>query len=122
MKENYISIVCPHCGNEAARLRFGEESTASPSQPESVHLSPEEQIKARLISELDLSIRTENCIGYFRPAIMTVGDLIQHTEAELLRMGKKPVKEIKRVLEHMNLSLTQPPADRTDKPDSVSEA
>jgi DNA-directed RNA polymerase alpha subunit len=110
---NYISVECPHCGKEAARLRFGESQlTASNAQPEAVTLSPEEQAKLKTIDDLDLSVRAYNCLKMYFPAIRTVGDLIQYRESDLLyrkRMGRKSLNELNGVLANMNLSLAACP-------------
>ncbi len=58
------------------------------------------------IKELDLSIRSYNCLK--RADIFTVGDLTQKTEEEMMRirnLGRKSLKEIIRVLDDMGLHL-----------------
>jgi hypothetical protein len=109
----YISVVCPHCGKEAARLRLGESHlVASNHSVESVQLSPEEQAKLKSIKNLDLTVRTLNCLDLIEPEIKTVGDLIQFTKAELLRtknFGRVCLNEVCATLENMNLSLARYP-------------
>jgi DNA-directed RNA polymerase subunit alpha len=58
------------------------------------------------ISEIELSVRAANCISSAN--IKTIGDLVQKTEAEMLKyrnFGKKSLNEIKSILEGMGLSL-----------------
>lgn len=60
----------------------------------------------RSIDELDLSVRSANCLK--AENIGLVGDLIQFTETELLRtpnLGRKSLHEIKDVLASMGLML-----------------
>ena len=63
------------------------------------HLDPE-------IDELELSVRSMNCLQTAN--IKLIGDLVQRSEAEMLRtknFGRKSLKEIKNVLAEMGLSL-----------------
>ena len=58
------------------------------------------------IEELDLSVRAKNCLD--AENIVTVGDLVQRTESDLLKVrnfGKTSAKEIKKKLIDLNLSL-----------------
>ena len=60
----------------------------------------------RSVDELDLSVRAENCLQAAN--IKYIGDLVQKTEAEMLKtknFGRKSLKEIKEVLAEMGLSL-----------------
>ncbi len=60
----------------------------------------------RTIDELELSVRSYNCLK--SAGIQTVRDLVQKTEAELLKtknFGRKSLNEIKELLAEMNLSL-----------------
>lgn len=60
----------------------------------------------RSVDELDLSVRAENCLQAAN--IKYIGDLVQKTEAEMLRtknFGRKSLKEIKELLAEMGLSL-----------------
>lgn len=60
----------------------------------------------RSIDELDLSVRSSNCLK--AENIQRVGDLIQLTETDLLRtpnLGRKSIGEIKEVLASMGLTL-----------------
>jgi DNA-directed RNA polymerase subunit alpha len=58
------------------------------------------------IDELELSVRSSNCLN--NANIRTIGELVQKTEAELLKtrnFGKKSLNEIKSILAEMGLSL-----------------
>lgn len=60
----------------------------------------------RSLDELDLSVRSSNCLK--AENIYLVGDLVQFTETELLRtpnLGRKSLHEIKAVLSAMGLTL-----------------
>ena len=58
------------------------------------------------VDELELSVRSANCLK--NDSIVYIGDLIQKTEAEMLRtpnFGRKSLNEIKEVLASMGLHL-----------------
>ena len=58
------------------------------------------------VDELELSVRSASCLH--NDNIIYVGDLVQKTEAEMLRtpnFGRKPLNEIKEMLAHMGLHL-----------------
>ena len=60
----------------------------------------------RKVDELELSVRSANCLK--NDNIIYIGDLIQKTEAEMLRtpnFGRKSLNEIKEVLAQMGLHL-----------------
>ena len=60
----------------------------------------------RRIDELDLSVRSANCLE--NADIRYIGELVQKTEAEMLRtknFGRKSLNEIKEILSEMGLSL-----------------
>ena len=60
----------------------------------------------RSVSDLQLSVRANNCLESAR--ISTVGELVRKTEAELLRVrsfGKTSLREVKRKLSDLGLSL-----------------
>ena len=61
---------------------------------------------AMSVDELELSVRSSNCLK--NANIRTVAELVQKTDAELLKtrnFGKKSLNEIKTILSEMNLSL-----------------
>ena len=60
----------------------------------------------RKVDELELSVRSANCLK--NDNIVYIGDLVQKSEAEMLRtpnFGRKSLNEIKEVLSTMGLHL-----------------
>jgi DNA-directed RNA polymerase subunit alpha len=60
----------------------------------------------RSVDELELSVRSANCLQ--NANIKTIGDLVQKSEAEMLKtknFGRKSLKEIKEILAEMGLAL-----------------
>jgi DNA-directed RNA polymerase subunit alpha len=60
----------------------------------------------RTVDELELSVRSANCLQ--NANIKSIGELVQKTEAEMLKtknFGRKSLKEIKEILAEMGLSL-----------------
>ena len=60
----------------------------------------------RKVDELELSVRSANCLK--NDNIIYIGDLVQYSEAEMLRtpnFGRKSLNEIKDVLTGMGLYL-----------------
>jgi len=61
---------------------------------------------SRSVDELELSVRSYNCLK--NANIRTIGELVQKTEAEMLKtknFGRKSLNEIKEILSSMGLSL-----------------
>ncbi|MGD1922895.1 MAG: DNA-directed RNA polymerase subunit alpha [Paracoccaceae bacterium] len=72
------------------------------------------------VDELELSVRSANCLK--NDNIVYIGDLIQKTEAEMLRtpnFGRKSLNEIKEVLTTMGLHLGMDVADWP--PDNIED-
>src|SRR6201995_1535445 len=64
------------------------------------------EILNRSVEELELSVRSYNCLK--NANIQTIGELVQKTEAEMLKtknFGRKSLNEIKEILAQMGLSL-----------------
>src|SRR5439155_23580559 len=60
----------------------------------------------RSVEELELSVRSYNCLK--NADIKTIGELVQKTEAEMLKtknFGRKSLNEIKEILGEMGLSF-----------------
>jgi DNA-directed RNA polymerase subunit alpha len=85
------------------------------------------------IEELDFSVRTYNCLK--KANILTMGELVQLTEADLMNIrnfGKKSLNEVKEKLESMGLSLRPssergelripPPSERGEDEEAVGGA
>ena len=73
------------------------------------HEEPKKKLNENLfrrIEEIELSVRSANCLE--NADIKYIGELVQKTEAEMLRtknFGRKSLNEIKEVLNDMGLSL-----------------
>lgn len=79
-----------------------EEEPAEPEQEE----EPLNENLFRSVEELELSVRSANCLQ--NANIHLIGELVQKTEAEMLKtknFGRKSLKEIKEILADMGLSL-----------------
>jgi DNA-directed RNA polymerase subunit alpha len=80
-----------------------------PSEAKTEDTRPELEFNPALlkkVDELELSVRSANCLK--NDNIVYIGDLIQKSEAEMLRtpnFGRKSLNEIKEVLAHMGLHL-----------------
>jgi DNA-directed RNA polymerase subunit alpha len=80
-----------------------------PQQAQQEEAAPELEFNPALlkkVDELELSVRSANCLK--NDNIVYIGDLIQKTEAEMLRtpnFGRKSLNEIKEVLAQMGLHL-----------------
>lgn len=77
------------------------------SEAEDVHEElPFNKNLLRKVDELELSVRSANCLK--NDNIVYIGDLVQKTEAEMLRtpnFGRKSLNEIKEVLAKMGIHL-----------------
>lgn len=79
------------------------EETQAPSQSEQDKLN---DVLWRSVDELELSVRSANCLQ--NANIHYIGDLVQRSEAEMLKtknFGRKSLKEIKEILAQMGLAL-----------------
>ena len=68
--------------------------------------TPVDDIGDRAIEELDLSVRSYNCLK--RAGIQTIRELVQRSEEEMMKvrnLGKKSLKEIKDKLQAMGLGF-----------------
>ena len=72
------------------------------------------------VSELQLTVRANNCLDSAR--IRTVSDLVQKDETELLSVrsfGKTSLREVKRKLEELGLTLGMTLPEGYSSPQSV---
>ena len=85
-------------------VNFDEpESTGKEDDEDDLEFNP---LLLKKVDELELSVRSANCLK--NDNIVYIGDLIQKTEAEMLRtpnFGRKSLNEIKEVLTGMGLHL-----------------
>ena len=86
-------------------INFEEAVEARPAEDDKPELDFNPAL-LRKVDELELSVRSANCLK--NDNIVYIGDLIQKTEAEMLRtpnFGRKSLNEIKEVLSGMGLHL-----------------
>src|SRR5208283_3114022 len=86
-------------------INFEEEIEADGHADEGRMLLRNENLN-RSVEELELSVRSYNCLK--NANIQTIGELVQKTEAEMLKtknFGRKSLNEIKEILAQMGLSL-----------------
>ena len=85
-------------------VNFDEpESAQRQDEDDGLEFNP---LLLKKVDELELSVRSANCLK--NDNIVYIGDLIQKTEAEMLRtpnFGRKSLNEIKEVLSGMGLHL-----------------
>jgi len=80
-----------------------EEAAQAPQDEATSELA---KVLGRRVGELELSVRAANCLK--AAGIVTIADLVQRTEADMLRtknFGKKSLDEINDVMEGMGLKL-----------------
>ena len=100
------------------QARHAEDSSVEP---------PFNKNLLRKVDELELSVRSANCLK--NDNIVYIGDLVQKSEAEMLRtpnFGRKSLNEIKEVLTQMGLHLgmeipTWPPENIEDLAKKLEE-
>jgi DNA-directed RNA polymerase subunit alpha len=86
-------------------INFEEEIEAE-AQVEDGRVQLKNENLNRSVEELELSVRSYNCLK--NANIQTIGELVQKTEAEMLKtknFGRKSLNEIKEILAQMGLSL-----------------
>jgi len=101
-------------------INFDEEEAAPKSIPKEEKTSLNENL-FRSVDELELSVRSANCLK--NAEIHYIGDLVQKTEAEMLKtknFGRKSLNEIRDILAEMGLGLGMkldgwPPAELAAK-------
>ena len=85
-------------------INFDED--CEPVEEEEPEAPPVNENLYRSVDELELSVRSANCLA--NANIRFIGELVQRSEAEMLKtknFGRKSLKEIKEILSHMELSL-----------------
>jgi DNA-directed RNA polymerase subunit alpha len=107
-------ILRKHVNPFVQYFELGEETVAATKLPEdeTEELAVDEELAQKLnmpIQELELSVRASNCLESVK--LQTVGELVKLTEADLLKIrsfGKTSLREIKRKLADIGLSLGMP--------------
>ncbi|MCG8555719.1 MAG: DNA-directed RNA polymerase subunit alpha [Proteobacteria bacterium] len=85
-------------------INFEEES--EPDTRDQPQEDPLNENLFRTVEELELSVRSANCLQ--NASIHLIGELVQRSEAEMLKtknFGRKSLKEIKEILADMGLQL-----------------
>jgi DNA-directed RNA polymerase subunit alpha len=83
-----------------------EEVAEQTEEPAERALSQMNEVLNRSVEELELSVRSYNCLK--NANIQTIGDLVQKSEAEMLRtknFGRKSLNEIKEILASLGLTF-----------------
>jgi DNA-directed RNA polymerase subunit alpha len=101
---------------ETLKALFEQFASFETSGPGGIVVSPEEAlasigsdpVKSMLIEDLDLSVRSYNCLK--REGVATVGELLDRTEQDLLEIrnfGSKSVDEVKEKLVELGVALKE---------------
>jgi DNA-directed RNA polymerase subunit alpha len=83
-----------------------EELPETSEEPADRGITQMNEVLNRSVEELELSVRSYNCLK--NANIQTIGDLVQKTEAEMLRtknFGRKSLNEIKEILSNLGLGF-----------------
>jgi DNA-directed RNA polymerase subunit alpha len=83
-----------------------EETPEVSEEPAERVMNQMNEVLNRSVDEMELSVRSYNCLK--NANIGTIGDLVQKTEAEMLRtknFGRKSLNEIKEILQGMGLGF-----------------
>ena len=81
-------------------------TTEPAATPSSAPAPTRHELLSRSVEELELSVRTANCLQ--NENIHWIGELVQKTELELLKVknfGRKSLTEIEMILKDMGLQL-----------------
>ena len=96
-------------------IQFEEKDEPEEEADEVQHDAVMEHL-TKSVDELELSVRSYNCLK--NASIRTIGELVQRSEAEMLKtknFGRKSLNEIKEILSSMNLGLGMK-LDETGRP------
>jgi DNA-directed RNA polymerase subunit alpha len=83
-----------------------EELPEAAEEPAERAMNQMNEVLNRSVEELELSVRSYNCLK--NANIQTIGDLVQRSEAEMLRtknFGRKSLNEIKEILTNLGLGF-----------------
>ena len=83
-----------------------EDPVETQTEPDSEAPSVPNEHLGKSVEELELSVRSYNCLK--NANISTIGELVQKSEADMLRtknFGRKSLTEIKEILESMGLGF-----------------
>ena len=102
-------ILRKHINPFVQYFELGEQTVTEQITEEVAKEEVDKELKQKLampIQELELSVRASNCLESIK--VETVGQLVQMTEADLLKIrsfGKTSLREVKRKLADIGLSL-----------------
>lgn len=102
-------ILRKHINPFVQYFELGEQTVAEQITEEVVKEEVDKEMAQRLampVQEMELSVRASNCLESVK--VETVGQLVQMTEADLLKIrsfGKTSLREVKRKLADIGLSL-----------------
>ncbi len=85
-------------------INFDEEPEIVEEEEYDEEFERMRELLNRSVDELELSVRSSNCLTSAN--LRTIGELVQKTEAEMLKQrnfGRKSLKEIQEILQGMNL-------------------
>lgn len=91
---------------EQLSIFISKAELEEPIQPQQAENDKLNEYLWRSVDELELSVRSANCLQ--NANIHYIGDLVQRSEAEMLKtknFGRKSLKEIKEILAQMGLAL-----------------
>jgi len=118
--EEAVSLAAMLLRDHLGIFTHAEESLrddSGPSQPE--ELSGLDKLLSKSIDELDLSVRSANCLK--NATIYTLRDLVRKTEKEMLEtknFGRKSLEELQEVLNKLGLQFGM---DVAENPPAVLE-
>ncbi|MEJ0062733.1 MAG: DNA-directed RNA polymerase subunit alpha [Alphaproteobacteria bacterium] len=104
--EDAVAIAARILQDQLQMFIHFEEPTAHAKEDQVDSILPFNRNLLRKVDELELSVRSANCLK--NDNIVYIGDLVQKSEAEMLRtpnFGRKSLNEIKEVLSQMGLNL-----------------
>lgn len=114
------SVLASHPNHPKARLFHKDISSASVmiyDEEKEKRKDQQNKILEIPISDFELSVRSRNCLKKMN--IITLGDLLKTTEAELLsykNFGETSLQEIKKILDYKALRLGMALEDKNAKP------
>jgi len=87
-------------------MNFDQEPVADEVEVVDESIEQMKELLNRSVDELELSVRSSNCLQAAQ--IRTIGELVQKSEAEMLKyrnFGRKSLKEIHDIIKNMNLTF-----------------
>ena len=101
-------------------MNFDQEPQAEEEEVVDEKAEEVRELMNRSVDELELSVRSSNCLQAAQ--IRTIGELVQKTEAEMLKyrnFGRKSLKEISDIIRNMNLHFGMDVSELTDAPQTT---